>query len=146
MESLRFRSRIDAWVPLVLFGPTGLAIWLVVKKYGILPSTELIVAGVVCVAVFALMLWFFLDTSYAITDTELVVRSGPVRATIPISAIRTVRRSSTLLAGPALSLHRLEIEHGTYDSAIVSPARIEQFVAGLVARNPGIQVEGGTPS
>ena len=146
MESVRFRSRIDVWVPLVFFGPVGLALWLIFAQYRIAPDPALAVGGAVCVAVFALMLWLLVGTSYTVTATDLVVRSGPVRATIPLSAIRHVRRSSTILAGPALSLHRLEIAHGKYDTAIVSPRDVDGFVAALVQRNPAIQAEAGARS
>lgn len=138
MDSLRFRSRIDAWVPLVFFGPVILALALIVAEYRVAPAASLAVAGAVCVGIFALFVWLVLGTSYEVTATELVVRSGPIRAAIAISAIRKVRRSSTILAGPALSLHRLEIDHGRYDTAIVSPRDIDGFVAALVSRNPAI--------
>lgn len=98
MERLHFRSRIDAWLPLVLFGPIGLACWFIWAEYRITPSPALLWGGVSCVAVFALMLWLMLGTSYTVTATELHVRSGPVRETIPLAAIRSVRRSSTSAA------------------------------------------------
>jgi hypothetical protein len=141
MEPLRFRSRIDAWLPLVLFGPVGLAGWFIWAEYRIEPSGSLLWAGVVCAAVLALMLWLMLGTSYTITETELIVRSGPLRETIPLAAIRSVRRSSTILAGPALSMRRLEIDHGKYDTAIVSPRDIAGFIAALLARNPAVRSE-----
>jgi Bacterial PH domain len=140
MEPLHFRSRIDAWLPLVLFGPIGLACWFIWAEYRIEPSGTLLWAGVSCVAVFALMLWLMLGTSYTITATELVVRSGPVRETIPLAAIRGVRRSSTVLAGPALSMRRLEIEHGKYDTAIISPRDITGFLLlGIRVARPTIR-------
>jgi Bacterial PH domain len=142
MEPLLFRSRIDAWLPLVIFGPIGLASWRLVAEYRIAPSATLVWVGILCVAVCALMLWLLLGTSYTITDTDLIVRSGPLKETIPLDTIRAVRRSSTVLAGPALSLRRLEIDHGKYDTAIVSPHDITGFVAALVARNPAVRAQG----
>jgi hypothetical protein len=68
------------------------------------------------------------------------VRSGPLRARLPIASIRRISRSSTLLAGPALSLRRLEVDHGKYDTAIVSPHDQAGFIAALVERNPTIEI------
>lgn len=136
----RFRSRVDAWVPLVLFGPLVAAGWMILDRSRDVPDAELLLAGVVCAAVFALLAWIVLDTSYTLSGSDLIVRSGPVRATIPVATIRRVRRSSTILAGPALSLRRLEIDHGRYDTAIVSPADVDGFLAALRARHPGIEL------
>lgn len=139
-DSLRFRSRIDVWVPLICFGPVILALALIVAEYRVTPTTSLVVGGAVCVGIFALFGWVIFGTSYDMTATELVVRSGPIRATISISSIRKLRQSSTILAGPALSMQRLELDYGKYDTAIVSPRDVEGFVAALVARNPAIEV------
>ena len=61
-------------------------------------------------------------------------------AILPNRCPEVGRASRTLLAGPALSLRRLELDHGTYDVAIVSPKDRDGFVAALVARNPAIDV------
>ncbi|MFN9214072.1 MAG: PH domain-containing protein [Gemmatimonadota bacterium] len=41
---------------------------------------------------------------------------------------------------PALSLRRLEVDHGKYDTAIVSPHDRVGFIADLVERNPTIEI------
>lgn len=142
MESLRFRSRIDSWMLVVAFAPVAWILWRVVSAVNIGGFTrELLVAGGVSVLVFGLLLWMFVDTSYELTATELRIRCGPLRATLPLSTIRRVRRSHTLAAGPALSLRRLEIEHGKFDQAIISPLDQAGFIAALVERAPSIVVE-----
>lgn len=38
-------------------------------------------------------------------------------------------------------MHRLEIDHGRFDTAIVSPRDLDGFVAALRARNPDIEAD-----
>lgn len=136
---MKFRSRVDLWLPLVVFGPIGLALWFIISDYRIEANGTLLVAGAVCVGALALMLWIFVGTSYTVTETDLIIRSGPVRATLPLASIRRVRQSHTVLAGPALSLRRLEIDHGKYDTAIVSPLDVAGFIEALRSGNPSIE-------
>src|SRR5690606_3462397 len=90
MDTVSFRSRIDLWVPLVLLGPAGLALWLIAAEHQHGPRPALLIGALVCVLVLALGLWLLLDTVYTLTPTELVVRHGPFRTTIPVSAVRAV--------------------------------------------------------
>ena len=46
-----------------------------------------------------------------ITDTDLVVRSGPFHWTIPLRSVRSVVPTRNPLSSPAVSLDRLRIEH-----------------------------------
>lgn len=142
MESPRFRSRIDIWLLILVFAPIGWVLWRVVHAVvtgGL--TNELFVTGGVSALACGLMIWMFVDTSYELTAADLRVRCGPLRATLPLSTIRRVRRSHTLLAGPALSLRRLEIDHGKFDQAIISPHDQAGFIAALVERVPTIVVE-----
>ena len=140
VEAIRFRSRIDAWLIVVLFGPLGAALWGIASRYRDDPTWGRIRVGLLLLGVTALMLWIVLDTSYLLSASTLPIRTGPLRWAVPCKSIRRVRRSRTLLAGPALSLRRLELDYGTYDTAIVSPSDIDGFIAALRLHNPGIEV------
>lgn len=140
-NTLTFRSRIDWWLATIVFGALGSAAWGVGRELSRKPTTGDWVAAVVTSLVLALVTWVFTSTQYEVGPVELVVRSGPIRATVPIATIRRVSASRTLLAGPALSLRRLEVEYGKYDTAIVSPADPAAFILALTARNPAIDVK-----
>ncbi|WP_396223835.1 PH domain-containing protein [Gemmatimonas sp.] len=139
--TLTFRSRIDWWLVAIVFGALGSAAWGVGEGLSRKPTTGDWVAAVVTSLVLALVTWVFTSTQYEVGPVELVIRSGPLRATVPIATIRRVSASRTLLAGPALSLHRLEVDYGKYDTAIVSPADQAAFILALTARNPAIDVK-----
>lgn len=140
MQQLTFRSRIDWWLAVLIFGALGAAAWAVGSELWRKPTTGNWVAAIVTGLTLTLVIWIFASTAYDIGPEELVVRSGPLRARVPIASIRRVSASRTPLAGPALSLRRLEVEYGKYDTAIVSPADRAAFIAALTARNPAIEV------
>jgi membrane protein YdbS with pleckstrin-like domain len=139
-NTLTFRSRVDWWLAVVVFGALGSAAWAVAVEVWKKPNTGNWIAAAVTGLVLALTVWLFTGTAYDVSPTELVVRSGPLRARVPIASIRRISASRTILAGPALSLRRLEIDYAKYDTAIVSPADQSAFIAALVARNPDIEV------
>jgi hypothetical protein len=133
--SRRFRSRVDAVIGLFLLAPIVISGGTIVSllRAG---DDNLLIPGAVLVTATALVAWLLLDTSYTITERELLVRGGPVRMRIPLASIRRVRRSTTLLSGPALSLRRLEIDYGTAGLAIISPAEETAFLTMLGAAVP----------
>ncbi len=137
--SERFRSRIDAVVAVVLVTPVAVVAWTLigVARRG---GESLMVPALVCAVTTGLILWLLLDTSYTVTDTELRIRGGPMRVTLPLASIRRVRRSNTLISAPALSLRRLEIDYGSSGLAVISPAREAEFLALIRARVPQVEL------
>ncbi len=137
--SRRFRSRVDAVVGALLLAPVVLSGGTIVSllRAG---DDNLLIPGIVLVTATALVAWLLMDTSYTVTETELLVRGGPVRIRIPLASIRRVQRSNTLMSGPALSLRRLEIDYGTAGVAIISPAEEVQFLALIGAVVPGVEL------
>lgn len=88
-----------------------------------------------------LIAWMWFGTGYRITTAELHVKAGPFRWRVPLSSIRRVRRTSSPLAAPALSLRRLEIVLENGDFVLVSPANREGFIALLRDRCPHARFE-----
>ena len=84
--------------------------------------------------------WVFLDTTYHITSRDLVVRSGPLRITVPLADIRQVRRTRSVLSAPALSLRRLEVGYGKGSQVVISPADEAGFLAALRERASGFEL------
>ena len=139
MSATRFRSRIDAVIALILVTPIcGVGYLLVAGgRDGVGTPTLLVVT---LAAVIALIGWIVLDTSYEVTESHLVVRSGPQRFRIPLTTIRRVRRCHTLIAASALSLCRLEIDYGRGGLAVISPDREREFLALLRKQAPSIDL------
>lgn len=139
MSATRFRSRVDAIVAVLLTTPILVLGYLCIsgRRDGVETPTLVVVA---MATVIALLAWIMLDTSYEVTEHHLLIRSGPQRSRIPLVNIRRVRRSYTLIAAPALSLRRLEIDHGTGGLAVISPAREAEFLAVLRERVPSVDL------
>ena len=137
--SPRFRSRIDAIVGVILAVPSAVLAWQLVAQARDGRDSRTVPLAIFVITT-AVVLWLVLDTSYRITDTDLVIRGGPLRERVPLQSISRVRRSHTLIAAPALSLRRLEIHFGTGRIAVISPERETEFLALLHARVPGAEL------
>jgi hypothetical protein len=58
----------------------------------------------------AFPLWILGSTSYTLTSSHLLVRSGPFRWLIPLDSIQSIMPTRDPLSSPALSIDRLRIE------------------------------------
>jgi hypothetical protein len=101
-----------------------------------LPShpAELAVVIAVVVITAGLPVWLLLTTRYVLSADALKVTSGPFRWTVRIADIKSVTPTRSMISSPALSLQRLEIRYGTYQSVIISPADRDGFLRALEAR------------
>ena len=143
MDALVFRSRIDLLLAAAVIGPVCLATGLVVRRS--LASGQ--APGGVALAVLGLSVglvaWIFASTSYRFTDDALLVQSGPMRVKVPLTTIRRVTRTSSILSAPALSLRRLEITYGSGRVIVISPNDEAGFLAALQLRVPAADVPVG---
>jgi len=83
-----------------------------------------------------LMYVLYLTTHYTFGSAALHVRCGPFTVDIPFDGIRRAAPSSSLMSGYAMSLERIEIEYGTADTMLISPADREGFLDELQRRAP----------
>ena len=92
----------------------------------------------------ALLLWIYFGTSYQLTNTDLLYRSGPIRGKIRIDEIREIVTGKTLYAGlkPATAGKGLIIKFRKYDEIYISPLSNEVFIAEILKRNPDIVITG----
>jgi hypothetical protein len=140
--SLSFRSEVDLWfivITAVFVSVTGIAAWRMITQGAIVPAAVVLLA----IGLFA---WLLFGTAYVLTDdNQLIVRSGPMRRTLDVASIRSVKPTNSIWSAPALSLNRLEImtEGGPL---VISPADRGRFLGELVRRAPGIRLEGVSPS
>jgi hypothetical protein len=91
---------------------------------------------IVTVLVAAIVVWVVLSTYYEFAGEELVAHSGPFSWRIPLREISTVRESSSVRSGPALSMDRLEIAYGSGRVLLISPEDKKGFLAALHRRAP----------
>ncbi len=131
---LNFKSKKDVWLSVLIWG-------VIILMFFIMITEQNIVVYIVGILNNALLLWIWFGTSYRIDDEALIVRSGPFKSTIDIKTIKKLKATKTLLAGPALSLDRIEIQYKTYDTVIVSPKDKIEFIETLLIKNNSIEVD-----
>ena len=83
----------------------------------------------------------FSTTFYTIEGDLLKIKCGFLyNQTLPIASIKKVESTRNPLSAPALSLDRLEIRYGTWDSVLVSPRDQRAFAQHLKEVNPAIEL------
>jgi hypothetical protein len=129
-----YRSAVDTWLWIVLAG----AIVVVVLTCGTLlvvgDGTAIAIGLVSALVGGGLPIWVLTSTSYTLTPTDLLVRSGPFRWRRHIADITAITPTRNPLSSPALSLNRLRIETRDGAPLMISPADRAGFLADLEAR------------
>jgi hypothetical protein len=133
-----FRTRVDAWLIVILVIALGSGVWASLIAFLRSPREGWIALAVMIGAI-ALIAAISVPTEYALTGTALVIRSGVLRSTIPFDAIQRVYRTHNPLSAPAWSLDRIAIDYRSGRSrrlALISPNRQALFLQALQERVP----------
>lgn len=137
MASVTYKSKKDTWLVMLMYGTVCAALAGCVMLVTSEAPTDLFVVAVVLVAGVILPLWILRSTFYVLDDQRLAVRCGPFRWSIPLARIRSVKRSRSMLSGPALSLDRVQIHYGRFrlfGVVLISPEHRDRFLADLENR------------
>lgn len=132
-RTLVFAAKIDTWLLVLIACSTVVCLYGVWSVLGEAGQVRWGTALVLLVSA-AIPVWIVLSTSYTLTGTQLRVRCGPFRWTIPLAEIRDVRPTRNPLSSPAPSLDRLRIEYGKRRSVMISPRDKEGFLGELAVR------------
>jgi hypothetical protein len=126
-----YRSKVDAWLIVVLIGvPVGMVDFLL-DGAGIDDRVAtLLMLGIVA-AMLGFFLWLCASTRYSIIDEFLSVRSGPFSWMIPIDEITSIEPTHNPATSPALSLDRLVIRYGHDAELMISPKDKSGFIEEL---------------
>lgn len=143
-KTVRFESRKDAWIAVVLWiAVLAQAFAGVVVLVAGGPLWIRLVGGGFCLLMAGFAVWILRSTEYAVGSEELRIRSGPFRWRVPLREIQEVRPTRNPISSPALSLDRLRIRYeGSRFGILLSPVDRERFLAELEARVPGLTREG----
>ena len=134
------RSKRDAWLVAVLAAAGMLSLGISVMALFEEPAAGLMTLAVLLVAG-GFVVWTFTRTFYVLTATDLLIRSGPFRWSIPLAHVRQVLPTRNPLSSPALSLDRLAIRHAS-GTIMISPVDQRRFLEDLVERTPGLVFDG----
>jgi hypothetical protein len=111
----------------------------------LLPATLLLLVG-------GMLLWVLLGNNYEITETSLVIRTGPFRWTVPLDAIEEVVPQTTWYGGPmiewnlGLAVLGVRVRYRKKNGGLTWPIRIAPqdrvaFLLELTERLPGLVVK-----
>jgi hypothetical protein len=96
-----------------------------------------------------LMLWGCYNIRYEVTPSDLIVRFGPFRSTLPLDTIVEVYPTRNPLSAPAPSLDRLQIDYRKKNGwawfTLISPKDKEGFVRDLAGIAPRLRSVGNDP-
>jgi hypothetical protein len=137
-----FQSKYDPWLVLLLAATVGVEGFGIVSVWtGNVPWVIRVLTSLGLLSAASFILWTLVTTDYTVTSKALCVRAGPLRWAIPLSSIRSVQPSRSVLAGPAWSLDRLYIETSG-EALLISPKDRAGFLAALLQRDPALRREG----
>lgn len=135
---MKYSSKKDWWLSVIVFGgmifaigSSGLAVFEDTPNVG-----EIIAALLFPILLSIFIVWLWLTTYYVIDDKNLIVRYGPFKKIIPFYSIKSVKKTMNPLSSPALSLKRLEITYGQYDTVLISPKDRDEFMDVLAKHCP----------
>lgn len=140
---MRIYSKKDNWLSSLLWIFVIVSIPAMIISYiaDEISITELIIFSVIFILIDIFLLWRWYTTYYFFDDHTLVIRSGPMKKTIEFNSIKSIQKTSNPLAGPALSLQRIEIVYGMYKVAMISPENRDQFIAILIDKCPDAELK-----
>ena len=144
---MRYRTKVDTWIVVVLAGGVTLAIGIGLVGYlrsgptpaALLPlSIAALMVAIICIVA--------VPTRYEVMPDRLVIRSGLLRWEVPLTQIVSIRSTSNPLSSPAWSLDRLEVtwlKSGNVRSILISPERTQEFLRDVADRNAALAVADG---
>jgi hypothetical protein len=145
-----FRSKID-FIPVLLLvlavflldtAAMGFAIPAMANVDNLAPFALFLIGAFVPV----LLVLSAFPVRYHLSGRELVVRSGLLRWTIPITDLHRACRARGVRPAPALSMDRIRLDYQAGDrvrSLYVSPVEPVAFLAALVERDKGLGYDDG---
>ncbi len=140
----RFPSKRDLWLVIVLWG-AALALVYASIDVARSPTPAMFKALflLICIPSAVLIPWILYGTSYTLTEEALLMRCGPFRNRVLVSAIQAVTPSRNPMSSPACSLDRLHIQYrGSRLGILVSPADKQSFLQDLAGLDPQLSLQG----
>lgn len=139
-----YESKRDGWIVVLLWAAVIAMLIGAGNLWGArLPLAFRLLMPLLLTLVAAFVLWVLYGTRYTLTDTTLIVQSGPFRWVIDLEAIIEISPTRNPLSSPACSLDRLHIRYRPNPSGLmISPLDKEGFLRDLVELSPGLKMEG----
>jgi hypothetical protein len=134
---LVFISKKDLWMGIIVWSLNALFTWI---SYQLIFVNFDIVGITFMVLMIYLLCTIWFNTRYKIEKDTLKISYGPYIKIIQIQDINLIRYTTNPFVAPALSMHRVEISYGKYETISISPQDKKTFIQQLQAVNPQIQI------
>ena len=137
------KSKLFAWIfwgtIVITAGSAALPLY---EYFARAQIVGLLIIGVVCLALAAMLAWAWFNTNYTISDDKIFWRSGILHGSIDIHTIKHITKNDTLMSGlrPALAQKGLIIQYADWKEIYISPVKKDEFVDILLQINPQIEV------
>jgi len=130
----KFKSKIDIWLAFLLILIFGLALIQFVYNQDWIGLTFILL-------VIAFIVHMFATTFYIIENDKLRIKCGfLINILIEIKSIKKISETFNVLSSPALSLDRLEIVYGKYNSVLISPKEKKRFMEAIKSVNSEVEI------
>ncbi|MEH6947843.1 PH domain-containing protein [Bacillus sp. JJ634] len=136
---MEFSSKKDMWMGIIIWAVIGLFAWIFYESTFI----EFNLVGIIVMTIMVgllLSIWFC--THYKIEQGILKISYGPIKKSIAIEDIQSIRLTVNPFTAPALSMYRIEINYRKYKTISISPINQERFIKELQKLNPKIRIMG----
>lgn len=139
---MRFTSKRDVWLGLILFGSIGYGTFLSISTLISEESSigESFFAILLNLVIILFICWLWFSTYYVLDEKDLVIRCGPINKRIPYREITSAHKTWNPLSSPALSLKRINIKY-QFGMALISPKDRDSFLRMLKERCPHADIK-----
>lgn len=140
---MRFVSRRDNFFRVIMFSAIFICIAPLFFAYlqkGF--SAIFLIATIVIVAVTGLLLWMWHGTFYEIKNDHLIYQSGPIKGSLPIQNITSIKINTTSFMGLKLGLARngFYIKSNNNMNLYITPVSPKAFLDALISKNDTIKI------
>ena len=138
-DAMEFSSKKDMWMRMIIWALIGVFIWIFYESTFI----EFNLVGIIVMTIMIgllLSIWFW--TRYKIEQGILKISYGPIKKSIAIQDIQSIRLTVNPFTAPALSMYKIEINYRKYKTISISPINQERFIKELQKLNPKIRIMG----
>lgn len=139
---MKVTSKKDWWLTAIVWGSM---LFVIGSGVFALFDPEAGMGSLLIVSLFSILLpvfilWMWLTTAYILNDKHLIVMFGPFKKEVPLESITYVKKTTNPLSSPALSMKRLEIGYGYYNTVLISPVDRDAFMKLLAERCPKARI------
>ncbi|MGA2331194.1 MAG: PH domain-containing protein [Syntrophales bacterium] len=139
-----YPSKRDGWIVILLWAIVAVMLFAAGNLWRApAPFAFRLPISVLLILLAAFVLWTLYGTRYTLTESTLIIQSGPFRWIIDLAAITEVFPTRNALSSPACSLDRLHIRYGkSRPGMVISPQDKAGFLRDLVVWSPGLKLSG----